>query len=123
MGLYVSTRKAWNIYADECALVHIACQNCGHQFHVCFSDSKSQRMLERASGMRERRTLADAIRAKTIHYGDPPNVDCCAAGPTMNCDDIQVLEYWHRPDFEWTRVPELEISVEDEKDSETAITT
>lgn len=59
------------------------------------------------------RTLADEVRDGSIHYGDPPNIDCCPAGPTMNCDDLAVLEFWDRtdPDFVWARRSDLEIKL------------
>jgi len=68
-----------NIYADECALLLIACQNCRHTFRVAMSWD------------RETPPPVDVLRA---HYGDPPNGECCDAGPTMNCDDLRVLEWW-----------------------------
>lgn len=91
-----------NIYAREAALVLIACQACGTRFQVALS-----------MAMREPQALAMAIRDGSLHYGDPPNIGCCPAGPTMNCDDIMVLQYWHRPDFDWIRDSSLEISIEE----------
>ena len=66
-------------------------------------------------------TLADLARDGTIHYGDPPNIGCCPAGPTMNCWDLAVVEFWnHTPLGEWKRgleqwqrVPELERDLPD----------
>lgn len=60
-------------------------------------------------------TLADQIRAGTIHYGDPPrhdHHDDCPAGDTMNCIDLRVIEYWTRKNEarDWCRVAELEIA-------------
>lgn len=108
-----SPKETANIYADEAALVLIGCQNCGREFMVCFSCSQSQIMMAKARGYNAR-TLADQIKDKTIHYGDPPNADCCAAGATMNCDDLRVFEYWHRPDhFDWVRDSFLETDVSD----------
>jgi hypothetical protein len=45
-------------------------------------------------------TIAEAIRSKTLHYGDPPRHDgsSCLAGATMNSEPRRVLEYWHRND-------------------------
>jgi hypothetical protein len=75
------------------------------------------------------RSLADLVRSGSIHYGDPPDVDCCPAGATMNCNDLAVVEFWKRgwdqsrsaegvPLKEimdemngWRRVPELEIAI------------
>lgn len=104
-----------NIYAREAALVEIACQACQKRFKVAFSRCTMDDVRERIAG-REPRLLADAITAKAIHYGDPPNVGCCPAGPTMNSDPLRVLEYWRRDDtvdYEWSRNPALEIDVSD----------
>ena len=90
-------RRAANIYAREAALLLIECQACGMEFRVCMS----------AAGGR----MADAIRDGSLHYGDPPNVRCCEAGPTMNCDDVRVLEYWRRELLEWTRNASLEVEL------------
>jgi hypothetical protein len=111
-----------HIYADEAALVLIKCQNCGEEFKVAFSMSAMKGMVHYGQEGVERAvinrlsgkfyaSLADLIRSRKIHYGDPPNIECCASGPTMNCDDIQVLEYWkHEPgNFTWTRDHNLEI--------------
>jgi hypothetical protein len=108
-----------NIHIGEIALVEITCQNCGHVFHVAFS------RLNMPSG-----TIAEAIRMKTLHYGDPPNVWCCSAGPSMNSIPRRVLEYWHRHDkryvednriinqayFQWVRDPSLEVDLQVEGD-------
>lgn len=133
-----------NIYAEECALVLITCQNCVHEFKVAFSQSSLSRItgcerqllreleerlprtkeefkaIEKEVFEREwKRTLADSIREKSLHYGDPPNVDCCGAGATMNSEPRRVLEYWRRYDrngtdiiLEWHRDRSLEIALE-----------
>ena len=31
-------------------------------------------------------SLASRVADGTIHYGDPPNAECCASGPTMNSE-------------------------------------
>lgn len=95
-------RDRANIYAKEVTLLEIACQNCGHRFDVC--------MTNNWNGPTLRQQIEDGL----IHYGDPPNVQCCMAGPTMNCLDLRVIEYWHNPKiFEWIRVTELEIVLPD----------
>lgn len=98
---------AVNVYANEVALVRIACQACGRQFDVAMvSDS----MLV-AFG---RRTLRQQITDRAIHYGDPPNAGCCPAGPTMNCDDLRVLEFWERSTGgAWSRDHLVEITLPD----------
>jgi hypothetical protein len=56
-------------------------------------------------------TLANLIKNKQIHYGDPPNIGCCSAGPTENCIDIKVLEFWRRKMLDWERDSGLEIDL------------
>jgi hypothetical protein len=91
-------RQAANIYAREAVLFLIECQACGHQFRVC---------LTSRSG-----TVAEEIRQGTLHYGDPPNIECCPWGPSMNCIDLRVLEYWRRNErLDWERDPSLEIEL------------
>lgn len=108
-----------DVYADEAALLLIACQGCGMQFQAAMALNLMDRLI--AARLRNLTssapTLADQIADKTIHYGDPPNVRCCGAGPTMNCIDLRVLEYWRRGDMrEWERVPALEIAIESLED-------
>ena len=81
-----------NIYADEACLLLIRCQSCGHEFQVGLQDNRM------AGGP----TLAELIRNRLIHYGDPPYIGCCGAGPTMSSVPMHVLEYWHRSDIECT---------------------
>jgi hypothetical protein len=121
-----------NIYADEVVLAEIHCQDCGREFHVCFSSNRYaqyRRAFSSASheAMRDGRvltqdqvaatlaqySLAHAIETDELHYGDPPNVCCCPAGPTMNSVPVRVLEYWRKEVAgkrwrDWVRVPELE---------------
>ena len=106
--------RSASIHIGEIALVEITCQSCLRVFHVGFS------RLNVPSG-----TIAGAIRARTLHYGDPPNVRCCDAGPSMNSVPRCVLEYWHRFDqqyvenglivnnayFTWVRDRSLETSI------------
>lgn len=100
---------ASNIYAHEVCLLKIRCQSCHKPFHV---EMHSDRAKDMMAG-RQHVSLADRIRNRTIHYGDPPRHYC--GGDTMNSEPDRVLGFWHRPQpFEWERVPELEISVEDD---------
>jgi len=71
-----------NIYAREAALAEIECQACGHPFQVAFS------------GANHRGPLSEAIVENTLEYGDPPNINCCAAGPTMSSRARRVVQYW-----------------------------
>ncbi len=43
------------------------------------------------------KTICDLITDGSIDYGDPPNIRCCDAGPSMNSVPIRVLEYWYKP--------------------------
>jgi len=91
-----------NIYATEALLLRIACQGCGRIFLVALSDD---------GGLREERaiTLAGLVRGNEVHFGDPPNIDCCPSGPTMNSVPRDVIEFWSRvPGREWQRCSELE---------------
>lgn len=114
-----SPDEAANIYADECCLAEIRCQDCGHKFKVAFSSSVTDivRRWMVLHDKEERITQADAagmflaadIKARRLHYGDPPNSGCCMAGPTMNSTMCRVLEFWHRPNFDWERDAALEV--------------
>lgn len=101
-----------DIYADEVALLEVACQGCDRRFAVQVSMGMRGRMTAGGAAM----SLESIIRSGVIHYGDPPNVDCCPAGPTMNVWDIRVIEFWTRMlegGYVWSRVPELEINLPD----------
>jgi hypothetical protein len=100
-----------NIYADEIVLLEIACQCCKKVFCVEMNDSAMKRL--NYLGGENVETLANSIVNKTIHYGDPPNIQCCSSGPTMNCINLRVLEYWKREKLEWNRNRSLEIEIED----------
>ncbi|PDT81521.1 hypothetical protein CO676_21130 [Sinorhizobium sp. BJ1] len=119
------------ISVEEVALAEIACQSCRRHFRVAFSgvNVKSletpQERQARVADQLNFRPIADAIRARTLHYGDPPAVNCCLAGSTMNSVPIRVIEYWARGDrqyldggritdmrfFEWARDEALEIEI------------
>ncbi len=121
-----------NIYAREVALVDIACQGCGHRFLVAFSWDNIE--FVRGVPVKHERFTPQTITR--LHYGDPPNVACCLSGPTMNCLDLRVVEFWrkggeeftapspHHPTmrvclpgyFDWRRVPELEVLLPDHPD-------
>jgi len=100
-----------NIYAREAALLLVECQSCGREFRVCLSHDG---LLDEA--VQGRGPLCDQIRAGTIHYGDPPNVECCMPGPAMNCVDRRVIEYWRREQQTWERVPEFEVEIPQAED-------
>ena len=94
------------VYSTECALVRIACQRCDERFTVAISRS----VYSTTMGIPFPTSLAEEIRRGTIHYGDPPPHAGCLAGATMNCIDLEVLEYWKQegPLGEWTSDPALE---------------
>lgn len=110
-----------NIYARACALVLINCQNCGTQFKVAFSwsgyDGSTPEMERLLNAYRPPKTVREV---EQIHYGDPPNVRCCASGPTMNCNDLRVLEWWTcaHGAADWERVPKFEVLLADHADFE-----
>jgi hypothetical protein len=115
-------RNAPNIYANEVALVEIGCQGCEKTWLVSFTHSSMDDVRAKIMG-HEPMTLADAIKAGKLHYGDPPShVETDHAGSTMNCIDWRVVEYWHMPSalHEWTRDPSLEIDLPDWADEEWA---
>lgn len=110
-----------SIYANEAVLMEIQCQDCpekflvGMQCHVfiarqTFSSCMEDYLRHQGQG---------SVWAP-IHYGDPPMHDCSGgAGPTMNCYDLRILEFWIKPnltrlecDSEWQRVQKYEIEIE-----------
>lgn len=104
-----------NIYADEVALVEIACQACEQTFHVAISSTLSERLMRQVTQALDGlpASLAERIADKSLGYGDPPNVGCCPAGPTMSSDTIRVLEYWHFPNGlggGWAREASAEVA-------------
>lgn len=116
-----SPEKVADVYAEEAALVLIACQSCGYEFKVAFSHSSLSAMARHLGPGRTHfhpsewfkvpaRTLARDIEEKTIGCGDPPNIGCCMAGPTMSSNVVGVLEYWRRrrKTMEWARDTSLE---------------
>lgn len=99
-----------SIHADEIVFLRIACQNCEREFDVCMTWGRSDAVLRKV------RPLSERVPERAIHYGDPPNIDCCPAGPTMNSVPLRVLEFWKKAPFSadgprWERVPGLEVIV------------
>lgn len=96
-----------DIYANEVALLRVACQECHREFLVQMSLSPMDLMRTEMLGQKAK-SLAAKVTSGEIHYGDPPrHEDGCAAGDTMNVDDLAVVEFWRRGS-EWIRLPELE---------------
>jgi hypothetical protein len=76
------------IYHRYVVYYTIACQACHVEFNVTESwDERSRPCFSK--------------ELKNLHFGDPPYHGC--VGDTMNCDDIEILEFWrfHSKDFEW----------------------
>jgi hypothetical protein len=92
--------EASDIYAKEVVLLLVECQACEHEFRVCLSWSAMD-------GVRDIPPLS--ANPAGLEYHDPPNVECCAAGPTMNSVPIRVLEFWRKERFDWERVPAFEV--------------
>lgn len=105
-------RSIANIYADEACLLEITCQGCGISFNVALSQDRIGREYVSNPRRGSRGMLKHEIVGKEIHYGDPPNVGCCGAGPTMNSEPRRVLEYWRKDSRrEWVRDSEFEVDV------------
>jgi len=107
-----------SIYAQEALLVKIKCQDCHSVFFVgvCYSDM--EKIFNRHAASYEEH-IKDYLNAKDknkryfpFHYGDPPAHGC--VGDTMNCEDIQIIEFWKKEKFVWKRKPEYEIKAEEE---------
>lgn len=97
-----------DIYADEVAFVTISCQACATEFLVAFSWSQMDRVHD---------TSPLSERADSLHYGDPPHVQCCASGPTMNSEPHRIEAFWRQErtpgsGYSWVRVPYLEREIE-----------
>jgi len=113
-----------NIYADEVILLEISCQNCGRRFLVEMNCSKlstdffGERMEPFSERIKKWKESKKELKEKgmhiwpPVHYGDPPIHNCI--GDTMNCYDLEIVEFWHRPEFDWHRKKEYEIELEKE---------
>lgn len=91
-----------NIYAREAVLAEIECQACGHPFQVAFSAAN------------HRGPLSEAIVENTLEYGDPPNINCCAAGPTMSSTARKVVQYWANAKVELPDLSPLLVRLEND---------
>lgn len=94
-----------NVYCEEAALLLISCQNCDKEFRVGVYDDR----------LRPTYFSKKVLKGENLYYGDPPDIGCCAAGPTMTSNTKQILEFWKKNKFLWERMPELEKTFE-EKD-------
>lgn len=116
-----------NIYAEECCLLLICCQQCGTEFKVAMSIDPMEKYAnidkskpDQIPFMETYDWLAEEIRSNEIHYGDPPNIDCCGAGPTMNSVPKRVIEYWRKSieNWSWQRDSSLEVEINHEIEQE-----
>ena len=84
-----------DIYTDYVGLFLIQCEGCHQRFRVEMHSSVFNDKMWKPPAK--------------WHYGDAPRHGGCA-GETMNCDEIAVLEFWHRetPGREWGRIEKLE---------------
>ncbi len=85
-----------NIYATECCLILIECQSCKRPFTV----AKSINIEDQVEHLQH------------LHYCDPPNVECCDVGMSMNSEPIRVLQFWVRDNTDWKRIKELELEID-----------
>ncbi len=87
-----------SIYSHVVVLLHIKCQACDQKFRVEMHDG----------------IFSNIVHPRNLHYGDPPIHECSGGGgDTMNCDDLAVLEVWHRVGTEdWSRRSDLEGHIE-----------
>lgn len=108
------------VYDDMAALVLIECQGCARMFKVAVTWSRSDDLMmqrERVVPQPGSENFAQAL-ADFVHYGDPPNDECCPAGPTMNSIPRRVLEMWTRgpgsdpSDWDWKRRLEFEVELD-----------
>jgi len=98
-----------NLYASEVALVEIACQNCDRRFLVAFTWSPFCRTPSLSARIKRRSHWGEP-REHTMHYGDPPNVNCCSPGPVMNCVNLRIIEFWEQKGaIDWRRRIDLEV--------------
>ena len=101
-----------DIYANEVALIEIACQSCGRTYLMALSWNYGDNQVSLTDRLTERPDI--------VHCGDAPcwpeNRQC--AGSTMNCEDLRVVEFWRRRSSGWERVPELEIVLPDGEESQ-----
>jgi len=92
-----------DIYAEEALLMLIACQQCHRKYKVAMSWKVWIDRTMRLSWYLKQDILP--------HYGDPPCFEC-SAGATMNCEDLEILEFWERNKLtghEWKRNKKLEV--------------
>lgn len=102
------------VYDKFALLVEIACQSCGKKFLVAQGWPSWGTQINYESLVVEGKKYSLEELADGYHYGDPPRHDDCAAGDTMNCVDLRIVEAWERSDWKrgvgyvWERRPDIE---------------
>ena len=91
-----SHNMRYDTYADEVALLRIACQGCAREFDVEVSWGRHSKRASMSS------------EPNNIWYGDPPNIGCCSVGPTMSSISLHVIQFWKRGEEGWRRLLEFE---------------
>lgn len=91
-----SPAQVANIYADVVVLLEIKCQACGRPFKVAHSINEPHHEIFLKN------ILPDEYDWDDFMWGDPPNMRCCPAGPTMQSVDTRPLQIWIKNDeYEW----------------------
>ena len=100
-------------YANEAVLMRILCQGCRRPFDVAMSRHRLDCHKCGGEWVPEA-PLEEHVRGGTLHYRDPPNIQCCASGLSMNSIPVKVLQFWKKgsdTNYLWVRVPELETDI------------
>jgi len=95
-----------NIYAQKVAFYRIECQMCSHPFIVEFNTCSMDEVRFKMVYGQDKDYVWDP---ENLHYGDPPNIGCCPAGPTMNSCPRELIALWERrnkPHWDWVKTKE-----------------
>lgn len=83
------------IYHKFSALILVKCQSCGRDFKIgTISDYYKIYLLKRAGQISDDMSELKKVRYALEYCGDPPNIECCSAGPTMTVEHVSFLEIW-----------------------------
>lgn len=82
-------------YGQQAALFEVGCQACGRRFLV--ADIWDHLESDRDSLVEQLQTSGE------IWWGDPPNVNCCPPGGSMNADFIRLLELHMWINYKWVK--------------------
>jgi hypothetical protein len=104
--------------AEEALLAEVRCQGCGQPFLVALT-WRDAGHYPQFQGL----TLPPADRltkigGNSLHYGDPPDIGCCDAGPTMGSDFHRIVQAWIRtagPMAPWIQLDQEAIDAIDAK--------